>query len=424
MLIGFIHRLFQRRHYWRYVSFSELAELYAAELIRTLGLGLVSVLVIIYMYQNGYSLVYIALFYAAYSAFRVLITVPLAHLVGIIGPKHGYLTSNLLLIPMLISLSFLPTYGIWALMFFGATQGIATTLYFISYYVNFSKIKHSEHAGKEIGYVFILRRVAASLSPLIGGFIAYLFGPQATMYVAVVLFLAAAVPLLQSAETTSTHQKVTFTSFNWRKTAKNLRSMFLLGMDSAASLAIWPLFVAIAIFGVSGNDIYAKVGAITSVTVLSALLVTHIFGRVIDKNRGGELLRYSAIGNAAMHALRPFVQTPYGVVMTNVANEAATTGMQMPFVKAMFDTADSLPGYRIAYLAMMELFASLGAMVFYLIVAVCAMYVGEINGMRLSYLILAPLFLIFLGHGFKMLRARPEADTGNKSIFQAILNHK
>lgn len=428
MFLGLIHRLFERRHYWRHVGFSELAELYAAELIRTLAVGMVSILVVIYMYQIGYSLVEIALFYAAYQFFRGLITIPIAHLIGYIGPKHGYLISNILLVPMILSLSFLPDYGLWVLLFFGFTQALAVSMYWVSYYVNFSKIKHSDHAGKEIGYVFILRRVAAALSPLAGGLIAFAFGPQATIYIASVLFLAAAVPLLQTAETTITRQKITFKAFNYRGVWKNLMAHFALGADAAASLAIWPLFIAIVVFGISGNQVYAQVGAVTSITVVVALLVTHAFGRVIDKSQGGTLLKYSAFVNTALHALRPFVATPYGVVMTNVVNEAATTGMQMPFQKAMFDMADSLPGFRIAYLALMEMAASFGASALYLVVAVSAIFVGEADGMRLSYFILAPASVLIAFHGFKLLTTRrqeaPELITRHGLLFRDILRSK
>lgn len=428
MILKLIHRLLERRHYWRYVSFSELAQMYAAELIRTLGLGLVSILVVIYMYQNGYSLVYIALFYAAFQLFRTIITLPIAKLIGYIGPKHGYLISNLLLVPMILSLSFLPDYGFWALLFFGFSQSLATCMYWISYYVNFSKIKHADHAGKEIGYVFILRRGAAALSPLVGGLIAFMFGPQATIYIASILFLLAALPLLRTAENTATRQRITFKNFNFRGVWRNMLAHSMLGADSVASLAIWPLFVSITIFGISGNQIYAEIGAITSVTIAAALLVAHTFGKVIDRRQGGTLLRYATFMNSCLHAVRPFVTTPYGVIMTNVVNETATTGIQMPFQKAMFDTADSLPGFRVAYLGVMEMSASFGATLLYLLVAVCAMSVGEVDGMRLSYFIFAPVSLIIALHGFKLLQAQPEnlyqAVVRRKGPIRAILSHK
>lgn len=54
MLKQLIYRLFERRHYWREMSFSEMAELYTSRVLRTLAVSMVSIFIAIYLYQNGY----------------------------------------------------------------------------------------------------------------------------------------------------------------------------------------------------------------------------------------------------------------------------------------------------------------------------------------------------------------------------------
>jgi FlaA1/EpsC-like NDP-sugar epimerase len=45
MIKTLIYSLLERRHYWRYVSFSEIAEIYASRTLRVLAVSMVSVFI-------------------------------------------------------------------------------------------------------------------------------------------------------------------------------------------------------------------------------------------------------------------------------------------------------------------------------------------------------------------------------------------
>ena len=64
MIQSFIHRIFARRHYWRVASFSEIAELYTSRLLFTFAMNIVNLFAAVWLYKLGYSVLYIALFYA------------------------------------------------------------------------------------------------------------------------------------------------------------------------------------------------------------------------------------------------------------------------------------------------------------------------------------------------------------------------
>ncbi len=404
MLKKLIYRLLEKRHYWRYVDFSELAELYASRMLRLTAVSMVSVLVVIYLYQQGYSFVFIMLYCSAYLLIRGLLSMPAAWLVARIGPKHGTLVSNLLYVPGLALLAGLPQYGVPALLIFGLLQAASVTLYDIAYFVDFSKVKHDDHVGKELGFMNIVDRASTSLSPLIGGVIAFWFGPQATMWAAAALFAVAAAPLLFTPEPTKTHQKLLFRYYNWRDTWKGMMAQFAVGIDFGASASLWSLYVAIAIFGTASNLVYAQIGALASVTIIASLVFSRMFGALIDRKKGGQLLKYSVWSNAILHVLRPFVGTPAGVGLVNVANQAVTNGYNMPFVRGMFDVADNVPGYRIVYLSYMELFFALGSSVFFLVVGLLALYFPEVISMQVGFVLAGLGSLGVLGHSFPALR--------------------
>lgn len=370
MIQAFLHRLLKRRHFWRYASFDEVAELYASRTMRVLALQMIGLFIAVYLYRQGYTLEFIALFFAIMFAARMLLAYPAALIVARFGPKHGILAGNLLYIPALVAFTVVSDYGIPALVIFAVFQSVSMVLYDVAYMVDFSKVKHADHAGKELGYMQILERVAASLSPFLGGALAYLIAPEATMWFSALFFAVAAAPLFKTKEPVRLKQKVTFRGFPWRQARRTLVAETAVGFDNFSSLGIWALFLAVVIFGSAANEVYLIIGAFASVTVVTSLVAAYWFGRIIDWRHGSDLLKVATIGNAMTHVFRAFVTTPSGVVAANVSNDIATTGYSMAFMRGVFDTADRAEGYRVAYMCCISMAlnfgASLAATVFFL----------------------------------------------------------
>lgn len=406
MLQSIIYRLLARRHFWRVADFSELAELYSAMLIRGVAVNMLSPFIALYLLQNGMSVLQVMLFMVLYFIVRLLMTLPSAFIIGRFGPKHAALISNLLYIPAALALSQLPTYHIAALVIFAFLQATAISLFDICYTVNFSKVKKIEHAGKEIGYMYIIQTVAAAASPLVGGFIATLFGAQWVIYAASFLSLIAAIPLFLTAEPVSTHQKISFHGINWRLIRRNMIAQMAVGIDFGASNTIWPIFIVIAIIGVISSEMYAKIGVLTSLTILGALLAGRVYGQIIDRDKGGKLLKFSTLANSVVHLIRGFVGSLMVAGGLNVVNQLFTSGYNMPFYKGMFDTADSLPGYRIVYLTLMEAALSMGLVIIFSITFFFVWLGGDTVGLRLAFLSAGLLTLGILLHGFRALKQK------------------
>ncbi len=404
MLRKFLTHLLEPRHYWRTVGFSELSELYANRLLRIVAMNMFSGVVGIYMYQLGYALWSIFAFFSIYFLIRGLWTIPSAYVIGRIGPKHGSLISNVLCIPALIALTQLEHLGWAALVFYAVIQSFCVTIYSISHHVNFSKIKHNDHAGKELGFMYIVEKVGTGLSPLIGGLIAYFFGPEATIWAASLVFLIAAGPLFLSPEPVLTHQKVIFRGLGLRRIWRQLLSGLGIGADFMASNLMWAMYIAIAIFGTTSNIVYAQIGGLMTVAFIASLAFSKIYGGLVDRSRGADLLKVSVVGNSVVHLIRPFIATPFGIATINIANEAATAGYSMPYLKGQYDMADNLPGYRIAYMALMEAAICFGASLFGAVTTLCVLFVDDVRGMQLSYVFLALAVLVIMMHRFPALR--------------------
>lgn len=403
MIQNTIHRLLLRRHFWRYATFSEVAELYAARLLRMTANSLVSVFVAVFLYKSGYSLAYIATFYSFYFAFKLVAATPAALLTAHVGPKHGMLIANLLAIPSLVALPLLPTIGEWALVIFTICQGTSIALYGICHTVDFSKVKHADHAGKEISFMNIMDKIAAGVSPLIGGIIAWLAAPEFTMWLAAGLFMVAALPLLRTGEPVRVGQKLSFRGFPWRETWRSLVANIGVGVDNTALVVLWPLFLTVVVFAGSGSSVYAQIGGLATITLLVGFVASQMYGVLIDRRRGGELLRYATLANSFTHAIRPLIHTPISAALANVINETATTGYTMAFIRGMFDLADR-SGHRIAYLLLIELTLNLGSLLISLVLLGLVLVLQPQSALSAAFFVAAGLTLFIAFANFPLYR--------------------
>lgn len=360
MIKGIIHRLLLRRHFWRYASFDEVAELYASRLLRVSALRFAAVFTSVYLYKLGYSLAFLGLFWAAFYGLKVVFSWPSAKVAAYFGPKHGTLYSNIMAAISMLALLFAPTYGIWAMLIWAFFQSLSTCLYDVCYMVDFSKVKHVEHAGKEIGYMTIIEKLATNVSPIVGGFIASWFGPAWMIFFSAALFMVSAIPLFKTAEPTLLKQKLHYRGLPWRSLWRSLLAETGVGVDLYASGSAWMLFIAVVVLPGNDNSIYAKIGVFSALTIAVALLASYVFGRLTDRNEGGALLKVSVLANSAVHLIRSSVMNPLGIIMVNAANDAASTGYSIAFTKGMFDMADRA-GARCTYLMCIEIALNIGA---------------------------------------------------------------
>lgn len=331
-------------------------------MMRIAALHMAGAFMSIYLYQIGYGIGAIALFWSAFFLFKAIISVPVASFVAKIGPKHAILVSNLMYIPAMILFALLPVYGPVLLVPILILQAGSACMYAIAYTIDFSKVKSIEHAGKEIAYMNIIEKITTGVSPLIGGALAFFFGLQVVLILAAILFAIAALPLLRTGEQVQTGIKLTFRGFPWKLIRSHWLAQTAVGFDVFASGTVWTLYTAVIVIGISteNNNVYIISGLLLSVVLLAALAASYIFGRLIDKKRGGDLMRISIVANALTHFVRPFISSPVNVAGINAANEVATTGYTMPYTRAVFDNAD-LSGHRTTYLGLVEVLGNIGA---------------------------------------------------------------
>ncbi len=403
MIKALFYRFLEKRHFWRYASFSEIAELYVSRTIRVIAMNIVSGFTSVYLYEEKYSLAFIIGFWLCYYIFKMPLSFLTVFFVARFGPKHGILLSNILYVPSMVALGLMPVLGIASIVLWGIFMAISTSIYYTSYMVDFSKVKNIEHAGKEIAFMNILEKIAIGVSPIIGGVIAYLFNLQVVIWLAAVLFGLAALPLLRTLEPVKTKQKVNFRGFPWRMSMRSFIAQAGVGFDYITTAIVWSLFIVIVIFPGADWDIYIKLGFLSSVTILAAIAASYTYGKIIDRSQGGNLLKLSVMANALVHLSRPFATTPASIVGTNITNEIATMGYSMAFMRGIFDTAD-LSGHRILYFCVSGVVSEIGGAIACAILLICITLLGDAEGLKMFFYFSAIFVLLIGSANFRLYR--------------------
>ena len=375
------------RHFWRTASFSEMGQLHIARLVRTIAINLGAGLIAVYMYKIGYSLVFISLFWVAYFMLKVVIMLPLAQLIASIGPRKSIIISNFLYVPSMIAFMFVEQYAMPMLVITVIFQTSSAALYDMGYLVGLSRLsRDSSKGGRAVAMMKIAETVAKGLSPLIGGILAMMFDPRASLVVSLLFFVLASIPLIKMVDSMKTGFRLAPRGFNWKQATQSLLVQIPIGFDYYASTTAWSLFLVVLVFASGGNEVYAKLGALTSLILVVSLVSAYAYGKLIDKKAGGQLLVWTAIGSVVSNLFRVFVRTPIAAIGTNAAHEMMATGYSMAYTRGMMDTANQT-GYRVFYVAMTQLTVNLGAGLAALVLAVIIALLGDSIGFSVFYAI-------------------------------------
>lgn len=352
-----VKKFIARRHFWRDVGFDELSELYVSVMFRGLAISLTGLFVPVYMLRLGYDPSSIMQVVAWYFTGRVLLFDFLSgYCVAKFGPKHTMLVGNILLVA---STAMFLTINIchWPIYLIGLIWGSSASFFFIPFNVDFSKVKHSSHSGKELGYIYVMEKVGSAAGPIIGGIIATFIGPEYIFAIATVLLLFGLVPLFRTSEPVKLNQHISFKGLPFDKRKRDYISAAAIGVENTLCIFIWPLFIGM--FVLLDKTAYVKLGFMSSASLTVAVLTAYAIGKIVDDKKGRALLRANAVTNSLLHLIRPFVSVFPSAFLVGVTNEVVTTGYRMPYYKGLFDAADELPGYRIAYLTSIEFFSSI-----------------------------------------------------------------
>lgn len=363
-----MHQFLKRSHFWRDTGFDELSELYISNMLRSIALTTFMIFVPFYLYEEGYAVPAILSLFGCFFAVRAIADIVAGYFVARFGPKHTMIFSNSMQIVSSALLLTVPTQQ-WNVILLALPWGIATSFFFISYHVSFSKIKHISKAGAELGHMQVFEKIGFLLGPLIGGVVGSVFGPQYIFVTATTLLVLSLWPLFITAEPVRVHQKINFRGLDVQKIKRDLFANACLGIENTLCINTWAFYIAV--FALSGA-VYAQLGTLSAIGVLAGIISAKLIGRLSDSTLARPIMHAAACMNAGTYLVRPFVSNLGGVLAVNVANETVTAGYRMPFMKGIYAAADDLPGYRIVYISSLEASGSIAKCTVWFFLAILA----------------------------------------------------
>lgn len=399
MVKQLLRRIIRQRHFWRDAGFDELTELYISNMLRVFALSVLAVFVPFYMYQQGYTITEILATYGFFFMCRVVMDITAGYFVARYGPKHSILLSNGLQIVSAALFLTAPAQH-WPVWLLGAVYGAATSFFFVAFHVEFSKIKHTAYVGRELGHMQVFEKMASIAGPLVGGIAGATFGSPYIFLVASAVLIISLWPLFRSAEPVRTRQELHFRQLPLAAVSRDLFAYGALGIENTLCLNLWPLYLSL--FALGGN-VYAKLGALSSLAVLVSIAAARTIGRWVDNRNARTILRVAALLNTVVYMYRPFVGGLMPALVTNVVNEVITTGYRLPFIKGVYAAADELPGLRIVYVSSLECIASIAKGTTWFLLALLSTMAGTKQVLIIGFMIAGVASLCITRERFRAL---------------------
>lgn len=343
-------------HYLHYhlrlhrLHYTEMNELYASLTLRAFAFGLVGIFVPIYIYNLGFSIAALAIFFIIDDIFRTIMYAPAAKLVARFGPKHLLIASYLLTFGYTILLFLLPE-SRWLLYPTAAFAGVGAAMFWMACHIDTATVINAKRPTSEYGWIRNLTSMAAALAPLVGGLIASTYGIQYTLLGAAFGLLVAVYPLLKTLEPAVPQRDVRLPLF---KTAprRHLAANFAMNFQSSVAILLWPLFIFLVVMS------YESVGIIASASLLLLLVVTWVIGRLGDRGKNSQVLKIGSGSRSVVHLARAFTGSFAGVLGVNMLGDVTDALAAVPYSVRFYEAARRSD--IAAYLVDMEIVGGFG----------------------------------------------------------------
>ena len=344
------HQLFRIKH-------TEINEIFLVMGIRSFVCALIGVFIPIYLLILGYSLRQVIFVQLALSLTELLFEYVSSLFISKVGPKH---VIGISMIPLICHFWLLSTIKIyhWPLWIIGACGGISLALYWQGYHYDFSRTTKKKDATKNVSKIYIIIAILGAVAPFLGGVIITKFGFNILYIIVIGLLFLVFFPLLKKTEV---HKKVSIDmkKINFKFIKKDIISYSGMGIESAASSFIWPIFVYFA------TRNYQSVGFITSVALIITIFVTYLVGiKVNNSNRHNYIVAGSFL-DSLIFVLLTFVDSFSQIMSLNVTRSLVGSIRQAPYVSEYYLHADE--NSRQEYILAMESSIDFVRIIFYIL---------------------------------------------------------
>lgn len=327
----------EHHHEHHFLLNRELDELYVSIALRSFAYALISIFIPIYLYELGYSIQTLLLFFAAYSFVRAAVKIPAVKFGARFGFRHMILLTVPLTIASFLMLYSLPIYN-WPLWMIAIIYGLATSFYWVGYHFDFATSSSRQNRGKQVSLARMIQTLGSATSPFFGGLILVKFGFPTLFVVGSILLFLSAFPLFLSPDR---HERI---DVHFKKIWKEQASWEALsfvawGIERGVLLFVWP----VALFMHLGN--FEEVGFVASISLGASVVTTALVGSFTDR-KPRIFLRAGSIASSIAWSLRAVATTVAQFTFIDIFYGIARVFVDIPFDTISMDKANTTSKIR------------------------------------------------------------------------------
>lgn len=380
----------QHFHFW---GTRELNALYLTLGLAHFGVGLVSIFVPIYLWELGFSLSKILLFFFLEALYFAIVGFFGISFITKLKPKMMMFLGILLLIISIHGLGLIPSYQ-WLFYLLPAAMALHALLFNGGYHLDFAIAAQKDHIGEEVGVRNMVTSLFALAAPFIGGIFIATKGFEFTFYVSIAILFVSVAPLFFFPEKNPVHE-VSKESMLRYLDNKHVRPLNISAVGYAAEFSIssimWPLFLFIIV-----QDI-KQFGGIISMGLFVMALINFLLGYLADKGMRRKILKYSTGILSAVwlsRALFPFAVTPLTAI-NHIIGKMIHQGVLVAWTSQYYKIAQTV-AEPVAFIFSRELLYHLSRVALFAVLIIFAAVFSASTVFIVSFVFAAGFSLLFL----------------------------
>lgn len=314
---------------------SAVRDLYVATTIQNFALAMVAVFEPVYLYQSGYRLATICLFYAGVYALYVLL-LPLGVKFSLrFGYEKGMVVGSLLWVALYVLLA-LSVASPWLLAAAVAVYAVQKAFYWPGFHADFAQYSVDEEQGRELGSISFLQMTAAVVGPAVGGIILVTAGFTTLFTVVAMLLLVSNTPYLRRPERFEP-EAMRYGEL-WRQLCARANRRWTLASlgygEELVALVLWPIAMAIVL---SQNSV--ALGGLMAGAALVTAISAPILGKLSDQVSPRRILGGSTWLYLFSWLLRPLALSPLGVLAADTVSRVSKNGIGVAYSLVLYQRA-------------------------------------------------------------------------------------
>jgi len=376
----------------------EVTSLYFAVALVHFAIGLVSVFIPIFLWELGYPLWKILLFYAIENVYFVVAAFLSIPILRKLSDKSMLIASIPFFVGSALLLPFLEQYTwlFWVIPLIAVYKSI---FFNTGYHLDFSGASDKKDLGKELGLRHMITSLVALAAPFIGGVIITQFNFKTVFFLSSCILSLALLPLLffkkrkVSPQLTVKHLwKSVVNKQYWAHTISNIgyANSFIV------HVVLWKLFLFLQI----GN--IEEFGGLISLSLLVSALVTFMAGSMTDHGKRKKILIITSIATAIIWFSRFFVSSALTASLSHLLFYLAFPALIVAWSTVFYRLAkqEKAPA---TFILGREVVTNLSRICFYLVLIPMAFYLDYELFFALSFVIAGGFTLLFISSNKQIL---------------------